>query len=336
VHYPCLKINLSKVENNIRIINGRCATSGISVVGVSKCFFGDAVIAGLFKKNGIKIFGDSRILNLIKLRKHFGPAQDLYMLRTPMITEVKELAGICNTSMNTQRETVKAISGQCQSLGKRHKIIVMVETDDRREGLLPEQVLSFCAYVQKNCRAIDMLGIGTNARCITNKRPKRKSLELLVELKEEIEHKLGINIQVVSGGNSSIWDLIENDDVPSGINQVRIGEAILLGHETAQYKAIKGTYSDAFILEAEIIETKKRSGGSASYRAIAALGLQDVYFKNIKAAEPPAVIESQSSDHSVIETAVKIKTGDIISFKPDYFGILSCMSSPFVKKVYII
>jgi ornithine racemase len=93
VHYPCLKINLSKVENNIRIINGRCALRGISAVGVSKCFFGDRQIAEVFKKNGIKIFGDSRILNLLKLRKHFGPAQELYMLRTPMITEVKELVG---------------------------------------------------------------------------------------------------------------------------------------------------------------------------------------------------------------------------------------------------
>lgn len=335
MHYPCLKINLSRVENNIRIINGRCALRGISAVGVSKCFLGDRQIAEVFKKNGIKIFGDSRILNLLKLRKHFGPAQELYMLRTPMITEVKELVGICGTSANTQKETVKAISDQCRSLGTGHKIIVMVETDDRREGLLPDEVLPFCEYVHTHCPAVIIWGIGTNARCITHAEPTRESLMLLVDLKKEIEHKLGIEVPVVSGGNSSIWNLIEKNLVPAGINQVRIGEAILLGHETAQYKAIEGTYDDAFILEAEIIETKKNPGSNGSYRAIAALGLQDVYFKNIKAAEQSTIIVSQSSDHSVIETAIKIKTGDAISFKPDYFGILACMGSPFIKKIYV-
>ncbi len=335
MHYPCLKINLSKVENNVRIINGRCASQGISVVGVSKCFLGDTEIAGVLKKNGIKIFGDSRLLNLVKLRKYFGPGQKLYMLRTPMITEVAELATICSTSANTQRETVKAISGVCNSLDIRHEIIVMVETDDRREGLLPDQVLPFCEYVQKNCPSVDIWGIGTNARCITDKRPTRKSLKLLIELKREIENKLSINIPVISGGNSSIYNLIEKKQLPAGINQVRIGEAMLLGHETAGYNAIEGTYNDAFILEAEIIETKKGSGGNTLQRAIAALGLQDVYYKNINALMPSTAIVQQSSDHSVIETTAKIKTGDIISFKPDYFGLLLCMSSPFVKKIYI-
>ncbi|MBN1298751.1 MAG: alanine racemase, partial [Actinobacteria bacterium] len=290
-----MKINLSKVGQNCTIINDRCILKGISVVGVSKCFLGDPIIADVFINSGIKILGDSRIYNLKRLRLHYGAEMQLCMLRTPMLSEVSETVDICNISMNTQRQTVKAISGECLKNSIEHKVIIMVETDDRREGLLPDEVKDFCSYILDNCPGVKIWGIGTNARCISEKSPLPQSLGLLIEIKKDIEADLGIKIPIVSGGNSSIYSLIENNLLPEGINQARIGEAILLGHETAGYERIIGTFDDAFTLEAEIIEVKakhtKISAGHIrdankieeqrmSCKAIAALGIQDVNFKN--------------------------------------------------------
>ena len=70
--YPCLNINLKKITSNCRIINDRCTGRGISVVGVSKCVLGDIKIAESFRQAGIKVFGDSRLENLIKMRKYLG------------------------------------------------------------------------------------------------------------------------------------------------------------------------------------------------------------------------------------------------------------------------
>lgn len=90
MNYPCLKINLLKLENNCRIINDRCARSGISVVGVSKCVLGDIRIAEVFLKTGIGIIGDSRLKNLQKLRARFGKEVPLILLRTPMTSPFVE------------------------------------------------------------------------------------------------------------------------------------------------------------------------------------------------------------------------------------------------------
>jgi ornithine racemase len=342
MNYPCLKIDLNKISKNCRIISDRCARSGISVVGVSKCVLGDIRIAQVFKKSGISIIGDSRLKNLKKLRDFFGPGQKLILLRTPMISEIDEMVKICDISMNTQIETVKVISEACRKYNLRHSIMIMVEIDDRREGILPGDVITFCSEVTGNCRSVDIWGIGTNARCISKRKPKIKSIELLVGLRELIKEKLNISIPVISGGNSSVLDLIFDSTIPKGVNQLRIGEAILLGHETANYNPISGAYTDAFTLDAEIIEVKKRGG--KVYKIILALGIQDVNYKNICFINPNLDIINQSSDHTVIsvaegseiaESGEEIKVGDKVSFGLDYFGLLSCMTSPFVEKKYI-
>jgi len=339
MNYPCLKINLLKLENNCRIINDRCARSGISVVGVSKCILGNSRIVEVFLKTGIGIIGDSRLKNLEKLRAYFGKNQPLVLLRTPMISEIKKMVKICDISANTQIKTIKEISRVCSNTNSKHKIMIMVETDDIREGILTQEVLPFCREVRDNCKNIEIWGIGTNARCISKKKPTADSIDILVNLKKEIMNKLSIDIPVVSGGNSSVWGLIEKNKMPEGVNQVRIGEAILLGHETSSYNPISGAYGDAFTLEAEIIEVKKKK--SNIYKLILALGVQDVNCENIKCDFSGLELVSQSSDHTVMavetgkEDKLNLDVGDVLPFNLNYFGLLSCMTSPFIEKKYI-
>ena len=283
---------------------------------------------------GIDIIGDSRLDNLKKLKERFGPNQKLLLLRTPMISEIEEMVGFCYASMNTQKKTVSEISKVCLSRNITHNIIIMVETDDRREGLLAREVLPFAEYVIDNCPGVNIWGIGTNARCISKRKPSAASVGILLKLKAQIEKDFSIQIPIVSGGNSSVISLVENGQMPAGINQVRIGEAILLGHETSGYRPIEGASTDAFTLDAEIIEVKQKNG--KSYKIIAGLGLQDAGFKNLQLLNGGLKFADQSSDHTVLLAGndLKFEVGDIISFQPNYFGLLSCMTSPFVRKLY--
>ncbi|MDD5622779.1 MAG: alanine racemase [Actinomycetota bacterium] len=342
--YPCLKIYLDKISYNSEIINSRCADIGISVVGVTKCVLGDIKIAEAMRKSGIVIFGDSRLENLKKLRNFYGEDQKLMMLRSPMPGEVEDLPGICDVSLNTQLKTLEIIEKTCLKKKIKHRIIVMVETDDRREGLLPDEVVNFCKKTIDNFKSIELYGLGTNARCVTKNGPDPESLKMLVDLREDVMKLTGINMPVISGGNSSVWNLIEEGSIPEGINQVRIGEAILLGHDTVNYRTIKDAFTDSFILEAEIIEVKKRNDDVCI--VILALGLQDVSSKNIHCRSGYLSILNQSSDHTILsvkkeklkecgENALNLEAGGIISFNLDYFGLLSCMTSPFIKRDYI-
>ncbi|MDD3818733.1 MAG: alanine racemase [Actinomycetota bacterium] len=350
MNYPCLKIYPDKIYHNSRIIKSRCTEIGISVVGVTKCMAGDTRIADVMKRSGIDILGDSRLENLERLRNFYGKKQELMMLRSPMLDEVGRMVEVCDISLNTQLKTVKLIEEICIEKNIKHRIIVMVETDDKREGLNPGEVVNFCELVAQNCKSVELYGLGTNAGCIIkNNGPDPESLKILIELGREVTMATGIRLPVISGGNSSIWNLIEKNMVPEGVNQVRIGEAILLGHDTVDYKPIKEAFTDTFILEAQVIEVKKRN--DMVYKIILALGLQDVRSENIYPCNPGLYIISQSSDHTVMglskiglekaglctggNSLLRLEPGSVISFKLDYFGVLSCMTSPFVKKKYI-
>jgi predicted amino acid racemase len=326
----------------------------------------DINIAKILRKSGIKVFGDSRLLNLRKLRNYFGIGQELVMLRTPMLSECEALVEICDTSMQTELETVKLLSVICSRKKITHNIIIMIEMDDRREGIYPSEVLSFFDTVYRNYKNINIIGLGTNARCISKRKPTLKSIENLISLRNKIKEKYNYRIPLISGGNSSLWKFIASGTLPGEVNQARIGEAIFMGNETANYERIEKLHEDSFILESEVIEVKEKKG--EIYKAILALGLQDVNCKNIKIKNPFFEIAGQSSDHTVLQLKkefsylkdnssapdilpannnfnksgtnsndlfAKLNVGSIVSFRLDYFGLLSCMTSPFVVKKYV-
>ena len=363
---PCIKINLNKIADNAIFINDRCVQSGISVIGVTKSILADINIVKTLKKSGIKIFGDSRLLNLKKLRNYFGYGQELVMLRTPMLSECEDLLDICDTSFQTELETVRLLSQICSRKKITHNIVIMIEMDDRREGINPAEAFEFFDKVYRNYKNINITGLGTNARCISKKKPRLKSIENLISLRDKIKEIYNYRIPIISGGNSSLWNYISSGTLPDGVNQVRLGEAILIGNETAGYEKIEGLYDDCFTLECEVIEVKERKG--EIYKAILALGLQDVSFRHITIKDPFYKIVGQSSDHTVLElkkefycfkssstsqdslasydnfknssinyptSFTELNVGSIINFKLDYFGLLSCMTSPFVIKKYI-
>jgi len=329
VDFPRINVYLNKLTHNAKIISGRFASRGITAVAVTKSVLGDTRIARSIGHSGIENFGDSRLKNLIRLAGQYRHSQ-LILLRSPMESEIETMVGVCATSLNTQIETVEKIDKECAAQNRSHNIIVMVETDDSREGLLPGQVLPFI----KKASFLDnihILGLGTNARCISKKKPSYGSLSLLPRLQREAEKVTGRKIPVLSGGNSSLYTLLLEGKIPAEINQVRIGEAIMLGHETLNYLPISGTYGSCFLLEGQIIEVK--AGGK---KAILALGSQDGSASNLLAEEGVEVL-GQSSDHTVVgsKNQKRFCIGDIISFKMDYIGLLSAMTSPFVKKNYI-
>jgi len=368
MNFPLIKINLKKIADNAKLINDRCVKNGISVVGVTKSVLADINIVKVLKRSGISIFGDSRLINLIKLRKYFGYGQQLILLRTPMISECEKLIGVCDVSMQTELETVKVISKICERKRKKHNIIIMVEMDDKREGIYPYEVVPFFHEVYNNYKNINIIGLGTNARCISKRRPTIKSVENLVKMRNKIFKDYNYTIPIISGGNSSVWKFIESGTLPPEVNQVRIGEAIFLGNETIDYEVIEGAHNDCFTLEAEVIEVKEKN--NKIYKAILALGLQDVDCKHLKILNPYYEIVGQSSDHTVLclkkeyqnleffydfgfnskkeidprdfllgnqvqcMDNFNLKVGSIVKFKMNYFGLLSAMTSPFVEKDY--
>lgn len=354
-YYPKLEISLDKICHNTEVVVRMCQRSGVHVAGVTKGFCGHASIARAMVDGGIDAIADSRLANLKRLGDIRLPK---LLLRLPMISQASEVVEYADISLNSEIETIRALSVAARLKNRIHQVILMFDLGDLREGIYDQAEMFHVVEETLKLERISIAGIGTNLTCNSGVIPTKENLARLIELKRTIECGFGIALGIVSGGNSSSLYLVEEQTMPDGINQLRLGESIILGRETAYGHQIKGTYDDSFKLITEIIEIKDKPsiptgklgldaiGNKSSFvdkgirkRTICAIGKQDILPQNMVPDDRDIIIIGASSDHLILditECHKAYQVGSLVSFHLNYGGILSSMTSEYVSKSFII
>jgi len=351
---PRLDIDLYKISHNTKSIINMCRRKKITVVGITKGCSADEKVAKAMVKGGIRILGDSRLKNIKKIRESKIDAE-IMLIRIPMQSEIEEIIEYTDISLNSEFSTIQKLSDIAKEKNKKHKIILMVEMGDLREGILPEKIGALARKVI-NLPMIEFLGIGANFSCVSGVLPTTEKLNTLVSLAKKIERKENIKIKIISGGSTSALKLLEDNGIPEEVNQLRIGTGILIGQDDIHLQSLKGTFQDAFILTAEIIEIKikpsfpKGKIGRDAFgnipefkdiglrkRAILALGKQDIYLNGITPVKEGIRIIGASSDHLIVDvTNLKdtLEVGDKMRFYLNYPAILKATTSKYIYKYY--
>ena len=353
--YPRLVIDLKKVKNNLDRITEMVKGSGSSLMIVTKGYSADMEIFKILDGSDIDYLADSRIQNL---KKYEGAKKERVLLRLPMNSETDEVVKYADISLNSELKTIKNLNESAKRQNKIHKILLMIDLGDLREGIFFKNEDEIYHTVEEilNLKNIELFGLGVNLTCYGAVIPKSDNLSILVEIARKIEKKFDIKLQMISGGNSSSIYLIGRKELPEGINNLRVGEAFLLGGETAYSQKLEGFYDDAFTLEAEIVELKEKQsvpigetgvdafGNKPVYedrgiikRAIIAVGRQDVDPDALHPIDSKIDILGASSDHLILDTSksdIKYNVGDIVNFKLSYSSLLRATTSGYVDRVY--
>lgn len=351
--YPRLIIDKSKILHNVKTLVDLTQNCGIEIAGVTKGFCAYRDIVDAYIEGGVKYLADSRIDNLKKLESYDLPK---ILLRLPMISETDDVVRYSDFSLNSEVDTIKALSDSAIKLNRNHGVILMVDLGDLREGFFSEAELYKAIEEIIKLPGIDIIGLGVNFTCYGGVRATKKLSDKLVRIGKEIENKFNINLEIISGGNSSSVYLLGKEDV-EGVNNLRLGEALICGTESAFGERINGTYDDAFTLEAEIIEIKDKPSvpteeiGRDAFgkvptfidrgvrrRILCAIGKQDVDFDTIYPYDKDLIILGGSSDHLILDSSdsdIQYKIGDIVKFNIHYVSILRLMTSEYIDKITI-
>ncbi|MBU5438153.1 alanine/ornithine racemase family PLP-dependent enzyme [Tissierella sp. MSJ-40] len=352
--YPRMTIDLNIIRNNVKTVVSLCNKHDIKVAGVTKVFCGNPKIAQAYVDGGVSYLADSRIENLIRLKDFQIPK---IMLRLPMKSEVEKVVEYADISLNSEIETIISLSEKAVEKGKVHKIILMVDLGDLREGYYSDESLFQSIEKILELKGVRLAGIGTNLTCYGGVIPNKEILNRLSSLAEDIEEKYKIRLEIVSGGNSSSIHLLTKDEGIEVINNLRLGESLILGREAAYGKQILGTDAGGFKLQAEIIELKEKPsvptgeigkdafGNTPTFvdrgvrkRILCAVGKQDIDFDNIHPIDEGIIILGGSSDHLILDGSdsnIDYKVGDIVEFKMTYVSILRAMTSEFIEKIIL-
>lgn len=347
---PRLEINLEKISHNIKSLIQRYGAKGISISAVTKVVCGNIAIAQLLLNAGITTLADSKVDNLIKMSKARLQCQ-LLLLGPPMFSQAELIVQYAHISLNTEISVVRELS-RCALAQKRlHKIVLMVESGDLREGIMPRDLDAIIEEVL-TLQGIELIGIGTNMACFGGVQPDQAKMELLSARAIAIEQNFGITLQIISGGNSANYQWSTAASDVGRINNLRLGESIFLGLDPLCQRPIPGLYTDAFTLVVEVTELKEKPympyGTIAmnafgdtpetkvhepGQRAILGIGLQDIVFTGLS-TDIKITLLGGSSDHLVVNPEKSgIKVGDEVKFNLNYPALLSAMTSPYISKI---
>ena len=351
-----ITLHATKLHHNFKVLDQIFGQNNIEWAIVAKLLCGNKKFLEVLLNISDKEICDSRLSNL-KIIKKIAPKTQTIYIKPPAKRLAKSIVQYADVSFNTELSTLEALSKEAVLQNKIHRVVLMVEMGELREGIMARNLMTFYDEVI-SLPNLEVVGLGTNLNCLNGILPDEKKLEKLHRFKEIIEENSGKKIPYISGGSSVTIPLIFKNEVPFGINHFRVGETLFFGTNVYSDSLLSGMYHDVFTLTAEIIEMQQKptipSGlagtnltgetpkfeineeKKSSLRAIVDVGLLDIDFKDISPLIPGIEMIGASSDMLILdlgENLENLQVGDTINFSMNYMAVLRAMNSDYVDKV---
>jgi len=268
---------------------------------------------------------------------------------------VDEVVKYCDLSLNSEMDTIMRLAEAAERNRCSHSVLLMVEVGDLREGVLPADVVPTVAKILAlRDRGIRFAGIGANYGCVNGVLPNFDNVGLMDTLATQLKENFGIAPEIVSLGGSVVLDWMDKHGLPSSVNQIRIGEPLLLGTLSGANRAYKTLHSDALEFEAAIVEMKRKPSFPAGEkagdafgvhhepedrgirtRAILDFGVVDTDPTSLIATVPGLSMITSNSDYTVVDITEcdhRFHVGDSIKFGLTYKSMLQCFTSGQLQK----
>lgn len=364
--YPALTLDREAMLFNTKKMVAWCNEHGIIVAGVIKGFNAWKEGCEEEARGGVKMLASSRIEHLVSVKEMNlktvdGVDMPTLLIRIPMMSEIEDTVKYSDYSLNSEVATLDALNEEAKKQGKIHKVILMTDLGDLREGWFDkDDLLNAALHVENNLSNVELAGVGTNLGCVGSITPTGEKMDMLAERAEMVEKAIGRKLEIVSGGASSSLAPMFDGVMPSKVNMLRIGAGIPIGsNDQIKYiyniEEIGELRGDCITLEAQIIELNTKPthpigeigcnafGQKVKYedrgnrkRAILAVGCAD--YGDICDIIPQlegATIFGASSDHTILDiedVAQDLKVGDVVKFELRYTAVLHLTANSTVHK----
>ncbi|MDX1592510.1 MAG: alanine/ornithine racemase family PLP-dependent enzyme [Balneolaceae bacterium] len=351
-----VKLYRSALRHNYDFLDNLFKKNGVKWGITTKLLCGNRDFLEEVINLGIGEVHDSRISNLRRI-KEIDPDTLTIYIKPPPKDAIPEVVRYADISLNTELSTLHEMSDEAVKQEKVHKVIIMIEMGDLREGVMREDLIQFYEKVFR-LPGIEVVGLGTNLNCLHGVMPDGDKLIQLALYKQIIELRFKKEIPLVSGGTTVTIPLLLRNQLPQGVNHFRVGEALFFGKNLFTDGVIEGMSDQVMELYSQIIEISEKpvvptgelgvnpqgktaeiaedDFGKTSYRAIIDIGVLDIQPDYLIPVNENIKIQDASSDMLVLDVGANekdYKVGDMIRFKLKYMGALGLMSSDYIDKV---
>lgn len=327
---PRLTIDLGKITRNTRLVAELLGPHGVGLTGVTKACPGDTRVAAAMLAGGATALADSRLENIVHLRRELPDAR-LTLMRPPAGGEaVATDADLWFISSQKQLDLLPALSPL-----RPLSVCLMVETGDGREGI-PTEKAPAAAETLATTGGVKLAGLATTAACARPEADTAAALALLLELAGDTTR---LHDGFLSAGGSGLLRLLVGPEADTAaalnrLSELRCGEAILLGRIPAPAELfLPGGHRDAFVVEAPVLEVFHKEG---ERRALVGIGRQETGGATLYPARDRVETLAVTSDYLAV--AVKgdepVSVGEDLAFIPSYYALLALMTTPSISRDY--
>ncbi|NLV71058.1 MAG: hypothetical protein GXY46_00425 [Actinobacteria bacterium] len=348
---PELRIDVEAIGTNTEAVAALLRAHDLDLVAVTKGCLGDPQVAGAMLVGGAVALADTRDANLRRLRAAF-PRVELHRIHLPSLAEPFEPGDVSYVSCREGAAAVAAVSQKggdthvARALGPNRsqefprlpeprRVMIMVETGDEREGVPPNGLFGLALEIAQH-PGLQLEGVATNYACFRGRSEGiRESVQTVVRAAGALR-AAGHPVERVSGGNSSLLALlVDGEDLPAAVTELRCGEALLLGQDALFYRPLPGCRQDACVIRTEVIEeyTRPAAGGSR-LRLVLGVGRQDLGWGEVRFDRPGLREIGRSADYLVVEVdegRPGISPGMTIDMIPAYEALVAAWTSPYVE-----
>lgn len=334
--YPRLEINLSRLRQNVADLAEKCAARGVRLIGVESDLIGLPEAARAFDEGGAAMIVSSR-LEQLEDAVAAGIKKPMVLARVPAISEAAEVIRITDVSFNSELKVIEALDREAKAQGRLHKVILMIDLGDSREGYRDkEEMLEAAVYVENELTNVRVAGIGTNSEPCGSITSEQEILRETAGIAKDVERRIGRELEFISVG----------------------GVIFGLGADEFRRADVSELHRGVFRLRAEVIEVKDKPSYPVGTIAVDAFGHtpefadRGIRRRAILAAgkvdygEPSELIPQEdgvevlgaSSDHTIVDVgdAARIyKVGDVMGFDVRYANIIYALNSKNVKIVFV-
>jgi predicted amino acid racemase len=350
-----LLINLSKLKHNIRWVQNLCVENRVQLVGVVKGCNALSPIIEAFEEMGVQRLGMSRMEDAAKTFHLL--AQRPYFISIPSLQQVEGIVESFQVSLHSELKTIEALAEVARRRRRSHGILVMVDSGDLREGVLPRDVNDLVRCIlNREDRYVKFLGLGANLGCRCIPSPTEEDIDYFGEIAAFVKRSMNVSMDIVSIGGSVVIPWMENQSLPNEINQVRIGESILLGNIPPGAQRHDPLSNEVFILRAAVVEVKekpfktldKRSpfsnrknhdGGSVGrIQALLDVGFLDTDPLGLTPRDHPLKLIAATSDYTLADATAcdpRLQPGEVIDFSMNYQALVRMLHAPHLTIVLV-
>lgn len=355
-----LTVNVDRILSNVRKLNRYLSDHDITWTLVTKMLSGyQPLLENLLEAPCMKSLhsvGDSRISNLRVIKKIKPDIVTMY-IKPAAVNQARNVIKYADISLNTSSRTIRELSKEAGRQGKRHRIVVMLELGELREGIARDNVIDFYESIF-NLPHIQVIGLGTNLGCMFGIEPTYDKLIQLNLYAQLVKARFQREMELISGGSSITLPLVGKGRIPRGVNHLRIGETAFLGRSLLAGTRFRDLSTDVFDFSAEIVEIERKasrpdgrisgagvghtvdldaseSEGDESYRCLVDFGQLDVELDDLTLKDKGIRLIGTTSDMTVYDLGKeqkKWKVGKQLHFRPDYMAVARLMNNRYVTK----